>query len=194
LVRPGRPPPQKTALVHNWRDKGKILFVGSVGAGKTTAVSVLSEDGRFISTEATPTDAVRRIKPTTTVAMDYGNTLLPDGMRLEVYGSPGQRRFAFMSEVLIRQALGLIILINNAAEDPLADLAYYLEFHKTFLAKNPAVIGVTHYDQLNRPALADYAATVAARGGDWPVLVADARDRMQIMVLVNTLIERVLQP
>ena len=126
---------------HNWRTKAKVLFVGSVGAGKTTAISIIS-DGKFINTEVVPTDEVRKRKATTTVALDYGSMLLEDNIKLEIYGTPGQRRFDFMSDILIKQCMGIIILITNDAPNPLAELAYYLEFHKYFLRNNKCVIGM----------------------------------------------------
>src|SRR5689334_11133396 len=48
-----------------------ILFAGPMGAGKTTAIQSLS-DIRVIATEAANSDREQSDKPTTTVALDYG--------------------------------------------------------------------------------------------------------------------------
>ncbi|HNC18758.1 MAG TPA: GTP-binding protein, partial [Accumulibacter sp.] len=53
-------------LPHN-----KIIFSGTVGAGKSTAIASLS-DIPPVATEALATDATAQLKKTTTVAMDYG--------------------------------------------------------------------------------------------------------------------------
>ncbi|MDZ7827348.1 MAG: hypothetical protein U5R48_16655 [Gammaproteobacteria bacterium] len=56
----------------------KILFTGPVGAGKTSAITHLS-DIAVIATEARATDDTARLKEMTTVAMDYGQLRLDDG-------------------------------------------------------------------------------------------------------------------
>lgn len=176
----------------DWRERLKILFVGSVGSGKTTAVSTLSEV-EVISTEARPTDEVKFQKTSTTVAMDFGYLTLKDGTRLQVYGSPGQRRFDFMSQILIKNALGIIILISNEAENPLTELHYYLDCHREFLRTHQAVIGITHCDMSSRHSVDDYRRVVVERGEAWPVIQADARDTASMGALVNTLLAATLK-
>ncbi|MEZ5672763.1 MAG: ATP/GTP-binding protein [Thiotrichaceae bacterium] len=57
-------------------------------------------------------------KETITVAMDYGELTSDDGQKLRIYGTPGQQRFDYMWKILIKGALGLIILVDNAGSDP----------------------------------------------------------------------------
>lgn len=71
----------------------KIIFSGTVGAGKSTAINALS-DILPVSTEALASDEIAGIKKTTTVAMDYGVLNLPDGEKVMLYGTPGQERFS----------------------------------------------------------------------------------------------------
>lgn len=184
------PKPRETDF--NWREKLKILFIGSVGSGKTTAISALSEVD-IVSTEAKPTDETRFHKPTTTVAMDFGYFTLKDGTRLQVYGSPGQRRFDFMSQILIKNAFGIVVLINNAADDPQAELNYYLDCHGEYLRNGRAVIGITHCDTHRGPSLDNYARLMARRGEFWPILQADARDPGSMRRLVDTLLANTLR-
>ena len=103
----------------------KILFSGTMGAGKTTAIAAVSEIGP-LSTDVRNTDE-SVAKATTTVGLDYGELTLDNGERLRLYGTPGQPRFAFMWDILARGALGLVILIDNSRPDPLADLDVYLD-------------------------------------------------------------------
>jgi signal recognition particle receptor subunit beta len=164
----------------------KLVFTGSVGAGKTTAITAIS-DVPPIVTEARPSDDVASRKSTTTVAMDYGQLMLDDGSKLHLYGTPGQRRFDFMCHILTRGALGLIVLVNNSQPDPLEDLDYYLNVNADFLKGRPAVIGVTHLDVVETPSLDDYYASLAERGEIWPVFRADARERDDMVVLIDAL-------
>ncbi|NOQ15594.1 MAG: GTP-binding protein [Methyloprofundus sp.] len=168
--------------------KIKFVFTGCVGAGKTTAIKTVSEV-EPISTEAKPTeDSVVRRKKTTTVAMDYGELTLEDGEKLYLYGTPGQRRFDFMCEILTEGALGLIILVDNSHEDPMGELDYYLNLNARFLRQSAAVIGVTHYDVTTKPTIDDYYEVLAERGDPWPVMHADVREKDDVGILLNTLL------
>lgn len=166
----------------------KLVFTGSVGAGKTTAIAAISEVP-VVTTEAKPSEAdVAHRKGSTTVAMDYGEITLEDGGKVHLYGTPGQRRFDFMCHILCRGALGIIILIDNTLSDPLADLDYYLNLNAEFLGKGMAVIGVTHYDLNERPSIEDYCHCLRERGESWPVVRADARRGGDVVLLVETLL------
>lgn len=168
--------------------KLKFVFTGCVGAGKTTAIKSISEV-EPISTEANPTeDSVVKRKKTTTVAMDYGELTLDDGVKLYLYGTPGQRRFDFMCEILTEGALGLLILIDNTHEDPMGELDYYLNLNARFLRGSAAVIGVTHFDESAQPTIDDYYKVLEERGDPWPIIHVDARKEEDMKTLLNTLL------
>lgn len=168
--------------------KSKFVFTGCVGAGKTTAIKAISEVDP-ISTEAKPTEqSVVKRKSSTTVAMDYGELTLEDGEKLFLYGTPGQRRFDFMCHILTQGALGLIILIDNSHENPMEELDYFLNLNAAFLQKSAAVIGITHYDLTTQPTIDDYYQALEERGDPWPVIHIDAREKNDVIVLLNTLL------
>ena len=169
--------------------KLKIVFTGSVGAGKTTAITAISEVPP-VSTEVTSTEPGIKIrKNTTTVAMDYGELTLEDSSKLLLYGTPGQRRFDFMCSVLTHGALGLILLIDNTHEKPLDELDYYLNMNAAFLLDNPVVIGVTHFDESDQPGIHDYHDALAERGEPWTVVPVDPRKRKDITLLLELLVD-----
>lgn len=166
----------------------KLVFTGSVGAGKTCAIAAISEIDP-VSTDVKSTEAeILKQKKTTTVAMDYGYLTLEHGERLYLYGTPGQRRFDFMCHILTKGALGLIILINNSHEDPLAELDYYLNLNAAFLLENPAIIGVTHFDVKDTPSIEDYYQALDERGDAWPVVRVDAREKDDVNILLHVLV------
>lgn len=177
----------------NLPDKIKLVFTGSVGAGKTTAISSVSEK-EIISTEAKPTDSVKEIKSTTTTSMDYGSFLHHSGSSINVFGTPGQRRFSFMSEILTEGADGLIILINNNQEDPLEDLDHYLQNNEKLLSKHQAVIAITHYDTNNTHNISTYTDYIAEKGMKWPVIAIDARKKSDVLHLIERLIDAEFSP
>ncbi|WP_374260364.1 ATP/GTP-binding protein [Zoogloea sp.] len=167
----------------------KIIFSGTVGAGKSTAITALS-DIPPVSTEAVASDETAKLKKTTTVAMDYGVLNLPDGEKVMLYGTPGQERFSFMWDILSEGGIGLVLLINNANPDPLADLEGYLAAFKDFISSTAVAIGVTHMDSAESPGLDAYRAKLAAIGHrPAPAIFrVDARSRDDVAMLVKALL------
>ncbi|MDH5667585.1 MAG: hypothetical protein OEY86_06205 [Nitrospira sp.] len=165
----------------------KLILGGSIGAGKTTALRTISEIPP-IHTEARASDIVRRMKSETTVAMDYGEFTLPNGKKLRLYGTPGQVRYEFMSDILCRGGLGLVLLINNAGDNPLHELTHYLRVYGDFIKKTGAVLGITHMDQKSAPSLHDYETYLARDKWTVPVFSVDVRQREQILAMLETLV------
>ena len=165
----------------------KIIFTGPVGAGKTTAIRSIS-DIEIVTTDEQASDMAKARKPATTVAMDYGMIKLGDEERVHLYGTPGQRRFDFMCEILTKGALGLIILVDNSHDDPMSELDYYLNLNAAFLRSSAAVIGITHYDEKASPAVSDYYRVLEERGDPWPVMHVDARKADDVRLLLNTML------
>lgn len=165
----------------------KIIIAGPVGAGKTQAIRVLS-DKEVVSTEAIASDDVKKMKKTTTVAMDYGIMKLESGEQVRLYGTPGQKRFDFMWEILSENALGLILLLNASEPDPMADLDHYLNCFSPLIKSSALVVGVTHAENIPwdlHQRLSDY---LTERGIPANVMVVDARERSQMQAVVRSLI------
>ncbi|ANB16780.1 GTP-binding protein [Dokdonella koreensis] len=164
-----------------------ILFAGPMGAGKTTAIASVSEIP-VVSTEAHNTDTARSAKATTTVALDYGEITLADGDKVRLYGLPGQERFDFMWRILEPRAIGMVLLVDNAGSDPLAELDRYLNAFSRFRDRAAVVVGVTRTDLARQPSIDTYYAHLRNRDLFLPVLAVDARNAGQIGVLLSSLI------
>lgn len=169
--------------------KLKMVFTGSIGAGKTTAISTISEVPPVSTDVKSSETSVSLLKRTTTVAMDYGELTLEDGSKLLLCGTPGQRRFDFMSSILTKGALGLIVLIDNMHPNPLDELDYYLNINAPFLLHHPAVIGVTHFDKSSTPSIHDYHCALAERGESWVVVPADVRKPDDVALLLELMVD-----
>jgi uncharacterized protein len=164
----------------------KIIFTGTMGSGKTTAISAVSTI-RMVKTEAANTDQSLFAKATTTVGMDYGEVMLEDGSVLRLYGTPGQRRFEFMWRILMRGAIGLVILVDNSRPDPLSDLAIYLDNFRSLVESGAVVVGVGRSETHPLPDLDFYGDYMAARGLSLPVFAADVRRGEDVLMLLDML-------
>ena len=166
-----------------------ILIAGPMGAGKTTAVRALSEI-EVVSTEVANSETTIVDKPTTTVALDYGEISLGEDERIRLYGAPGQDRFEFMWRILADRADGLLLLVDNDGPDPLERFERYLEAFAPLVARSAVVVGITRMDVGGETRLGDYAARAAERGGavPIPVLSVDPREREQMRTLLLALV------
>ncbi|TDX99635.1 GTP-binding protein [Thiohalophilus thiocyanatoxydans] len=165
----------------------KILFTGPVGAGKTTAITSISDIEPF-QTEESATDDVSKMKDNTTVAMDYGLIKLEDGERIHLYGTPGQERFDFMWEILSDGAIGLIILMNNLEPDPLQTLEKYLDAFSGHIDASGIALGVTRMETGEGPSIDDYHAVLSGRQITAPVMEVDPRVSNDVIRLTESLL------
>jgi len=165
----------------------KLVFAGPVGAGKTTAVQTLSEI-EVVKTESVASDEVRRLKRTTTVAMDYGLMKLGNGDQVHLYGTPGQKRFDFMWDIITENALGLVLLIKGSAQDPVADLRTYVAEFRDFIDRTGLVVGITHADATDWQVRQQICDELVQLGLPPYAMDVDPRARSNIATLVKTLI------
>ena len=62
----------------------KVVFLGSPGSGKTTALQTVS-DGKALGSEVAATDIVAKDKEKTTVGIDYSEVQVNDGLKLQLF-------------------------------------------------------------------------------------------------------------
>ena len=164
----------------------KLLITGPVGAGKTTAVAAISEVAPVV-TDVQNNDATVG-KDRTTVGLDFGELTLENGDTLRIFGTPGQARFDFMWDILAKGAIGLIILTDNSTLDPVADLELYLESFSVLIARTACVIGVGRSETHPVPSIDALSIAAQAKGVVCPILPIDARERDQVLMLVDLLL------
>ncbi len=159
----------------------KIVIAGGFGVGKTTAVSAISEIVP-LTTEAAITSVAAEIdrtgkvptKTTTTVALDFGCITVDDGVKLYLFGTPGQDRFGFMWRDLSHGALGALVIVDARRVDDCYPAVDY--FEKVGL---PFVVAVNLFDGELSHDLEDvrWALAIDAKT---PLVTFDARDRLSV--------------
>lgn len=164
----------------------KIVFAGTVGAGKSAAIKALSNIN-VLSTEAINTDAASHQKIFTTVGIDYGELVLEDGTKVGLYGTPGQERFDFIWSAISKGAVGTVILIDHSADHPIENLNFYLDYFKA--VSDNIIIGITHLDKRTQNTTAIYREWESANKGKvYPLFFIDGRVKEDVLLLVEALI------
>lgn len=167
----------------------KILFTGSVGAGKTTAIQAVSEIP-VVCTDVFNSDASLD-KATTTVGLDYGEISLGRDERLRLYGTPGQERFSFMWNVLAQGVLGVVILINHAQPEPLRNMGIYLNHFRSLIQETACVVVISKMNESRQPFLREFSEAMQKEGIVCPVIVADVRIREEVLGILDLLLVQI---
>ena len=123
----------------------KLLVTGPFAAGKTSLIQAISQTP-VVETDVITSGGEAAVKDRTTVAMDFGTYAIDDGdVRLLLFGTPGQRRFWFMTDIMKGDVDAVVFVVDADAEHTHAEAGAAM---RALLAdiRVPVVVAVNRCD------------------------------------------------
>jgi uncharacterized protein len=171
----------------------KIVITGPFAAGKTTLIETISEVA-IVATERDVTDETRSTKTKTTVAMDFGRITFADDLSLFLFGTPGQRRFEVMWEILSEGMIGFILLVNAGDWRSVEEASHILDQFRRY-ADVPYVVGISHLDSIEETfeVVSGKVRETLELPGRVEVVACDPREREDVKTLMLHILVGVLR-
>lgn len=131
----------------------KMVVTGPFNSGKTQFIQAVSEID-VVSTERKISSEAERVKESTTVAMDFGRITVDAELVLYLFGTPGQKRFDFMWEILSEGMLGFVVMVDSTRPETFREAKSILETFRAY-APTPYVVAANKQDQDDAWAIDD---------------------------------------
>lgn len=122
----------------------KMVVTGPFNAGKTEFIRSVSEID-VVSTERKISAEAEKVKNSTTVAMDFGRITVDDDLVLYLFGTPGQKRFDFMWEILSEGMLGFVVMVDSTRPETFREARSILETFRAY-APTPYIVAANKQD------------------------------------------------
>ena len=168
----------------------KMVITGPFSAGKTEFISSVSEID-VVTTERKISSDAERVKEETTVAMDFGRITVDDDLVLYLFGTPGQRRFDFMWEILSEGMLGFIVLVDSVRPETFREAKHILEVFRGY-ASTPYVVAANKQDLPDAWSPEDLRIALKIEK-EVKVLSCVARDKESVKTVLLELLYTILE-
>jgi small GTP-binding protein len=167
----------------------KMVVTGPFNAGKTQFIRSISEID-VVSTERRITSEAESIKDQTTVAMDFGRITVDETLVLYMFGTPGQRRFDFMWEVLAQGMLGFVVLLDSVRPETFREARSILDTFRSYAAV-PYVVAANKQDLPDTWSTDDLRIALKIPPGV-RVVPCVATDKESVKIVLLELLEAIL--
>lgn len=171
----------------------RLVVTGTVGAGKSTFIRSVSEIP-VVDTDRQATDETALMKKKTTVAMDFGRLQFSPEMALHLYGTPGQSRFDFMWDILIKKAHAYILLVDAHRPSEFRNARRIIAFMNQRM-QIPMLIGLTHMDCEGAWSAENVAIALGYvdEKNRPPIVALNANQRESVVLTLITLMQHLMQ-
>jgi small GTP-binding protein len=169
----------------------KVVVTGPFGAGKTQFINTISEIEVVTTERRITVPEQRKTKEETTVAMDYGHITIRKGVVLELYGTPGQRRFDFMFDILSRGMWGFVVMVDSTDPSSFDEARDILKFFDD-LARVPRVVAANKQDQTGSVSV-DKLRKALKLGPSEKILPCKATDKSSVRKVLLGLLSSMLE-
>src|SRR5258705_13622448 len=132
----------------------KMVVTGPFSAGKTEFIQSVSEIDVVSTERKISSPAERSVKESTTVAMDFGRITVDEDLVLYLFGTPGQKRFDFMWEILSEGMLGFVVMVDSTRPETFREAKSILETFRAY-APTPYVVAANKQDHDDAWAIDD---------------------------------------
>ncbi len=167
----------------------KMVVTGPFSAGKTQFIQTISEID-VVETERKISSRAERIKDRTTVAMDFGRITVDEELVLYLFGTPGQRRFDFMWEVLSEGMLGFIVLLDSVRPETFREARDILDTFRSY-APVPYIVAANKQDMEDAWSLEDLRIALRIPA-ETKMLTCVATDRESVKSVLLELLYSIL--
>jgi signal recognition particle receptor subunit beta len=130
-----------------------MVVTGPFNSGKTHFIRTVSEI-EVVATERKISSESEKVKEFTTVAMDFGRITVDTDLVLYLFGTPGQKRFDFMWEILSEGMLGFVVMVDSSRPETFREAKSILETFRAY-APTPYVVAANKQDTEDAWSLED---------------------------------------
>ncbi len=167
----------------------KMVVTGPFNSGKTEFIQTVSEID-VVSTERKISAEAEKVKESTTVAMDFGRITVDDELVLYLFGTPGQKRFDFMWEILSEGMLGFIVMIDSTRPETFREARTILETFRAY-APTPYVVAANKQDMKDAWDVEDMRIALRL-DNEVPLLPAVATNKESVKSVLIELLTNIL--
>ena len=168
----------------------KMVVTGPFNAGKTKFIQSVSEIEVVATERKISSKPERAVKEMTTIAMDFGRITVDEDLVLYLFGTPGQKRFDFMWEILSEGMLGFIVMVDSARPETFREARSILETFRAY-APTPYVVAANKQDITDAWELEDMRHALRL-DGKTKILPCVATDKKQVKAVLLELLYSIL--
>lgn len=160
----------------------KIVVTGPPQSGKSTFVTNASELGLSVDRPGSHGD-------TTTVAMDFGWLYWKD-FNITLYGTPGEPRFDPMLPILLKNAMGVVLMIDATKPAQLARARQLIETISEH--RMPIVVAANKKDLPGKMPESEIRTALKIKT-DVPVFFVSSTNKEEVRFVLESLVDSITQ-